>query len=528
MGKTKLFLKLSAVDLLDKRRAVALGVFATKFNRCVRGWLCRVKVRKWRASVAALSWFSLRALRFRAWQRCRQLAAAVCLQAHVVCFINFRLRSRRISSCCLLQSLLRSLAATGQYASARRAHAAATLQSRWRACSAACCHRHMLRCIGVAQRALRCCLARRSIRSLKLQARDVSNLRQQKADLENVVAELRRELSSERDMMSQLKFKIGDLEKENVQLQGAARAPCGADAKASSEDQSQLQAAQARCGQLEEELRAAQESLELLQRLHDSASNDVAAAQTEAAAARSERDKLLTELHVAQMQNERLSVSSAKLAAAAAQSPTATNFYKAQASPLAHDPTLEPVAAASMDAAAMPRRSSHDAAADGKGASLLEKGQLKFQAKRGVGSPPISPPMSAVSPHTPLGRARCALNTSSVDATIESADDALAGIHALLSGCVPGALEQPSHSDLHGLVKSLCSEVLVLRRVVTNTERAGTGAGGSGAASPRTPRSTSSFMPFMPKTPLIPPGAAMPERLRMVEVKRSGVRLRGT
>jgi myosin-5 len=57
MGKTKLFLKLSAVDLLDKRRAVALGVFATKFNRCVRGWLCRVKVRKWRASVAALSWF---------------------------------------------------------------------------------------------------------------------------------------------------------------------------------------------------------------------------------------------------------------------------------------------------------------------------------------------------------------------------------------------------------------------------------------------------------------------------------------
>lgn len=86
---------------------------------------------------------------------------------------------------------------------------------------------------------------------------------------------------------------------------------------------------------------------------------------------------------------------------------------------------------------------------------------------------------------------------------------------------MPAAADDASHAQLYTCVKSLCSEVTVLRRVLTNvTERASSGGGGSSnAASPRTPRSANAFMPFMPKTSVIPADAAMPERLRIVEVR---------
>lgn len=524
MGKSKVFLKLAAVESLDKHRVVALGVFATKFNRCVRGWLCRVKVRKWKLSVAALSSLLLRTLRFQAWQRGRQLSAAVCIQAHARSSFLFRRHSRHLSSCHLLLSRLLSIAAIRRYAADLRHRAASLLQSRFRCHIATLFHRRLVQRVGICQCAWRRCIARHTIKRLKLQARDVSNLRQQKADLENAVVELKRELSFEREVTSKLKCKIDELEKENGQLQASVSAFSSGDSKAGTiADAAQLQASLARCDQLEEQLAAAQQSLDLLQKLYDGARNDFLAAQSDAAAARSERDQLLADLHAAQRQNERLSVSSAKLAAAAAQSPTATSFYKAQASPVAHDPTVEPSAAASMHPAVIPRRSSQDRAVDEPGATLLEKGQLKFQAKRGVASPPVSPHISAVSPYTPLGKVR---GSDASDAhismqNVETAEDALAGIRSLLNGCMPGALEQHSPAELHSFIKSLCSEVLVLRRVITNTERAGSGAGagGSNAASPRTPRSSHAFMPFMPKTPLIPADAAMPERLRMVEVR---------
>lgn len=522
MGKTKLFLKLSALDCLDKHRALALGIFATKFNRCVRGWLCRVKIRKWRINTAALSFVFLRTLRFQAWQLHRQLSATVSLQAHVRCSLQFFLYSLHVSSCRLLQSRVASTAATARYLSAKRSHAAATLQSRFRSFKASTCHQTLRRCISICQRASRCWTARRAIKSLKMQARDVSNLRQQKAELENVVAELRRELCSEGEVISQLKGHIAKLERENVDLQACATSASVGKTDATRESLDQLQASLARCIQLEEQLEAAQNSLQQLQKQYDESRNDVVAAQSEAATARSERDKLRADLNVAQMQNERLSVSSAKLAAAAAQSPTATNFYKAQASPVVHDPTFEPVAAASMDSAVFPRRSSQDNSTDDKGITLLEKGQNKFQSKRTISSPPLSPQISAVSPYTPVSNARGSHFGSSAESVdcvqnVSTAEEALAGIHAALSGCMAGAQDHTSHADLYNFVKSLCSEVTVLRRVLTNTERAG--VSGGAAASPRTPRSTNAFMPFMPKTPVIPSDAEMPQRLSMVEVR---------
>ena len=525
MGKTKVFLKLAAVDSLDKHRVAALGVFATKFNRCVRGWLCRVRVRKWRAGVAAASCLLLRTLRFQEWQRRRQLHAAVSIQARARCSLHFRRHSRHVTSCNLLLSRLRCIAAVSRYSGALRHHAAAVLQSHFRTHVAESFHRSLLQRISICQRAWRSSVARRAIKRLKLQARDVSNLRQQKAHLENAVAELKREICSERELVSQLKCKIDDLQKENVQLQASVNsfssgAADATSADATSADAAQLQAALARCDHLEEQLTAAQLSLELLQKLYDGIQSDVAVARAEAASARSERDRLLADLNTAHMQNERLSVSSAKLAAAAAQSPTATSFYKSQASPVVCDPTVEPAAAASMHAAALPHRVSRDRAADEAGASLLEKGLLKFQAKRGSASPSILPQNSDMSLRTPPGKTRGLFNGSDSQISLqkfETAEDALADIHALLNDCMPAAAEQHSPADVLGFIKSLCSEVLVLRRVVTNTERAG--AGGSNAASPRTPRSMGSFMPFMPKTPAIPPDAALPDRLRMVEVR---------
>jgi hypothetical protein len=88
-----------------------------------------------------------------------------------------------------------------------------------------------------------------------------------------------------------------------------------------------------------------------------------------------------------------------------------------------------------------------------------------------------------------------------------------------MHGNISGTQNQHSHAEVLSFVKSLCSEVAVLRRVVTNTERAGAGGGSGSMSSPRTPRSTNSFMPFMPKSPVIPSDTAMPERLRMVEVR---------
>jgi len=398
MGKTKLFLKLAAVDSLDKRRSVALGVYATKFNRCVRGWLCRVTIRKWRTSIAALSWFLVRNLRFRAWQRDRQESAAVSIQVHVRCSLKSRLFSLFLSSCQLLQSRARSQIAAGRHAAARRHYAASALQSRFRALKASTFHRSLKQRISVCQRAARCWSARHALKVMKVQARDVSNLRQQKADLEIVVADLKRDLCSEGEIISQLKHKIEALEKENCNLQAAASLPVGGASNAASDVLEQLEAAHARCSELEAQLTAAVASLQELQKSYDDSRNDVAAAQAEAASARSELEKVQADLSVAQLQHERLSFASARLAAAAAQSPTATSFYKAQASPVTHDPTVEPVAAASMNADAVPRRSSQDKSADGNGSSLLEKGQHKFQAKRNAASPPFSPQMSAAPP----------------------------------------------------------------------------------------------------------------------------------
>ena len=412
MGKTKLFLKLAAVDCLDKHRATALGVYATKFNRCVRGWLCRLNIRKWRVSTAALSCFMIRTLRFQAWQRQRQAVAALAIQAHVTCSLKSRFYSRQSSSVCLLQSRVRSVLAVGRFANARRFGAAAALQSRFRTLKFSARHRHLQQRISVCQRALRCWSARRALKGLKLQARDVSNLREQKVELEGVVADLRRELVTETAVVAQLKGRIEELEKENVHLQASAGSGPAGSAIATSEGVAQLQAAQARCIQLEEQLTSAQDALQQLQKLHDDCRHEAAAAQADAASARSERDKLQADLNAAHLQNQRLSVSSAKLAAAAAQSPTATNFYKAQASPVAHDPTIEPSAAASMDAA-IPRRGSQDKGAGDRGA-LIEKGQLKLQAKgAAVSSPPFSPqPPPPFAPHTPLVSTRPSFNAS--------------------------------------------------------------------------------------------------------------------
>jgi hypothetical protein len=153
--------------------------------------------------------------------------------------------------------------------------------------------------------------------------------------------------------------------------------------------------------------------------------------------------------------------------------------------------------------------------------TLLEKGQNKFQSKRTISSPPLSPQICATSPYTPVASARGSRFGSSAECvdvqSMNTAEDALAGIHAALSGCMAGAQDHTSHADLYNFVKSLCSEVTVLRRVLTNTERAS--VSGGAAASPRTPRSTNAFMPFMPKTPVIPSDAEMPQRLRMVEVR---------
>jgi hypothetical protein len=385
----------------------------------------------------------------------------------------------------------------------------------------------------VCQRASRCWIARRALKALKLQARDVSNLRQQKEALEVVVAELKRELGLEGEIIAQLKGKIVELEKENVVLQASASAAVGGGAEASHEDvttsanAAQLQAAQARCIQLEQQLEAACVSLQHLQKLYDDSRDDVAAAQAQTSSVCSELDKLRCELSAAQLHNERLSVSSAKLAAAAAQSPTATNFYKSQASPVTHDPTVEPSAPATMHAAVVPRRGSQDNFSHDKDTTLLEKGQMKFQSKRALASPPLSPHISAAPPRTPASNIRDSFHGSPADfgaahisvQSMSTADDALAGIRAVVTRFLPAAHDQKfhSHAELYSVIKSLCSEVTVLRRVVTNTEERG-GASAGGAPSPRTPRSSIAFVPYMPVSPVIPSHAEMPERVRMVEV----------
>jgi hypothetical protein len=319
-----------------------------------------------------------------------------------------------------------------------------------------------------------------------------------------------------------LKDKIVQLQNENIQLHltTSSRDDSTGSLLATSEGPA-LQAAQARCVQLEEQLKAAQDSLLQLQQNYDDSRIAFHAAQADASSARSERDKLQADLNAVQIQNERLSLSSAKLAAAAAQSPTATSFYKAQASPVVPDPTVEPVAASSMDADAIPRRSSQDKQINETGMSLLEKGQLKLHAKRSVATPPMSPQISALPPHTPVSNTRASFHASASDSislhTLDTAEDALDGIRALLAGCVPGSSEQLSHAELYASVRSLCSEVSVLRRVVTNTDRPALSAG-SNAASPRTPRSNNAFMPFMPKAAAIPSDTAVPERLRITEV----------
>ena len=200
VGKTKVFLRRQAYDLLEQLRRVRAADAAIIIQNIARGYVCRKLFVKTQHSLITLQCFVRRILADRVVAAIRQHHNSLTIQRS---FRAYLARKRYISAKTIAwwcQTHHRGNVGRQAYNALNREQNALYIQSRWRGYLARRSFRRKMRAALTIQCARRCQTARTELRALKNAARDLTAVVEERDRLRHEAATLRNELQKMKEV----------------------------------------------------------------------------------------------------------------------------------------------------------------------------------------------------------------------------------------------------------------------------------------------------------------------------------------
>jgi len=216
VGKTKVFLRRQAYDLLETLRRDRAAEAAITIQKQARGYLCRRSYVKALHSVLTIQCFVRQVLAKRAVNEFRHQYNSIIIQCTLRRYVA---RKRYISVKTIArfgQSYYRGYLGRQIYNELNRERSACYLQSRWRGYLALKSFRRQINAVMIIQCARRCQLSRAELKLRKGAAKDLSTVVQERDRLRQEAAALRNELKKAKDESHQAELvhqddHIGDI-----------------------------------------------------------------------------------------------------------------------------------------------------------------------------------------------------------------------------------------------------------------------------------------------------------------------------
>lgn len=213
MGKTKCFMKRSAMEKLEAARSRVVARFCVRIQADTRAWLGRRKY----TTILRSSALVIRVGRgMLARARARQERAAIVIQAAVRCTLSMQQRARTIAGVVALQAVVRGIDARRTVVALRRDMAATLIQASYLGWAGAARFARQRAAAVVIQREARRLIHVVSYRSMRDEAREEASLYGQIAKLKNQLhaeCERRAQVEAENDL---LKKQLGNHESTRV------------------------------------------------------------------------------------------------------------------------------------------------------------------------------------------------------------------------------------------------------------------------------------------------------------------------
>jgi len=194
VGKTKVFLRRSAYDLLEKMRRERVASASVSIQRIGRGFLCKRRYKKASGGLIIIQCFVRKVLATKLVGEMRRQHNSIILQR---AWRKYSARNRYLSTKCIArwcQTHYRGSIGRRQYDEVNREVKARYLQSRWRGYYALQSFKTHLNAILTIQCARRCLVARRELSLLKAEAKDFANVAKERDILRKEATALKAEI----------------------------------------------------------------------------------------------------------------------------------------------------------------------------------------------------------------------------------------------------------------------------------------------------------------------------------------------
>ncbi|GAB6032023.1 myosin I [Chamberlinius hualienensis] len=214
-GKTKIFFRAGQVAYLEKLRSDKLKACGIMIQKYVRGWIQRRRYKQLRTSVINFQRFARGYLARRKANFLRRTRAAICIQRHIRGFLQRRKYRRIRISVLLIQCRARGTWARQRYDQLRRVRAAIIIQKHVRGWLARKQYQHTRSSIILLQSCVRRLIAKRVLKTLKVEARSVEHVKKLNVGLENKIITMQQkieELNKENHLMKAKESNIQDMQ----------------------------------------------------------------------------------------------------------------------------------------------------------------------------------------------------------------------------------------------------------------------------------------------------------------------------
>ena len=211
MGKTKIFFRAGMLALLEKQRSDRMNESAIIIQKNLRMIYYRKQYNLIRNSIIAFQTISRGSVARRNAQTLRQYNAAVTIQKSWKGYSQYKSYQSTRKSVVRLQASIRGLLLRNQILEQRFESAACTIQRYWRGYSARKEFQATRKKITIIQGLWRIKLAKRTLQTLREEARSVNHYKEVQYRLENKVIELTQTMSSHRTENKKLKETIESL-----------------------------------------------------------------------------------------------------------------------------------------------------------------------------------------------------------------------------------------------------------------------------------------------------------------------------
>eukprot|EP00124_Ichthyophonus_hoferi_P000824 Ihof_evm10s34 gene=Ihof_evmTU10s34 len=204
LGKTLVFFKAGQLGFLDKIAKDRMKEMVTIYQRLARGFLARNRCQKLYQGVVCLEALFRGKLARQEHQTLREERAIQWVRV-----VLDRVRYIRSRQCIIaMQSVLRMRLAQAEYVKEKEYQLATLLQTPLRGYLARTWVNHYLKSVIRVQCLWRCRVAKRELKELKMQAKDVSNLKQKTGLLENKIMSLQRRLDEQLAVNKRMKAEV--------------------------------------------------------------------------------------------------------------------------------------------------------------------------------------------------------------------------------------------------------------------------------------------------------------------------------